>query len=126
MHESEQQVIDQPTAGSRAAQARTEPETLRRHTPAGSEAVAAAGQGAAPSSGDLTDELLRSDQWTDEMLHAAGIPVTDVPLVSVGGGIGSFVTVDHPRIPRPTPPPHPDLFNPHFPPPHHKTPTPPP
>src|SRR5216683_4533 len=98
MHESEQQVIDQPTAGSRAAQARTEPETLRRHTPAGSEAVAAAGQGAALGAGDLTDELLRSDQWTDEMLHAAGIPVTDVPLVSVGGGIGSFVTVDYLRI----------------------------
>ena len=98
MHESEQQVIDQPTAGSRAAQARTEPETLRRHTPARTEAVAAAGQGAAPGSGDLTDELLRSDQWTDEMLHAAGIPVTDVPLVSVGGGIGSFVTVDYLRI----------------------------
>src|SRR5258707_9704471 len=98
MHESEQQVIDQPTAGSRAAQARTEPETLRRHTPVASEAGAAAGQGAAPGAGDLTDELLRSDQWTDEMLHAAGIPVTDVPLVSVGGGIGSFVTVDYLRI----------------------------
>jgi hypothetical protein len=98
MHESEQQVIDQPTAGSRAAQARTEPETRRRHTPAGRDAVAAAGQGAAPGSGDLTDELLRSDQWTDEMLQAAGIPVTDMPLVSVGGGIGSFVTVDYLRI----------------------------
>src|SRR5262245_8255210 len=96
MHESEQQVIDQPTVGS--AQARTEQETVQRHTPAGHDQAAVAGQGAAPGAGDLTDELLRSDHWTDEMLHAAGIPVTDVPLVSVGGGIGSFVTVDYLRI----------------------------
>ena len=32
------------------------------------------------------------------MVAAAGIPVTDVPFVSVGGGIGSFVTVDYLRI----------------------------
>lgn len=98
MHESEQQVIEQPTAGSAAAQARTEPETVQRQVPAGNEAVATAEPGAAPGSGDLTDELLGSDQWTDEMLHAAGIPVTDVPLVTIGGGIGSFVTVDYLRI----------------------------
>src|SRR5258706_9606876 len=98
MHESEQQFVDQPTAGSRAAQARTEPETLQRHRPAGSEAVAAAGQGAAPGSGDLTDELLRSDQWTDQMLQAAGIPVTDVPLVSVGGGVGSCGPLPYPPV----------------------------
>jgi hypothetical protein len=88
MHESEQRVIDQPTVR----------ETVQRQKPAGNEAVAAAGQGAVLGSGDLTDELLRSDQWTDEMLRTAGIPVTDVPLVSVGGGIGSFVTVDYLRI----------------------------
>src|ERR1017187_4333954 len=48
--------------------------------------------------GDLTDELLRSDQWPDARLQAAGIPVLDAPFVSVGGGIGSFVTVDYLRI----------------------------
>ncbi len=48
--------------------------------------------------GDLTDQLLTSDWWIDEMVEAAGIPVVDVPLVSVGGGIGSFVTVDYLRI----------------------------
>jgi len=37
--------------------------------------------------GDLTEELLSSDSWTDAMVEAAGIPVVDVPLVSVGGGI---------------------------------------
>jgi hypothetical protein len=48
--------------------------------------------------GDLTDELLAADWWTDAMVAAAGIPVVDVPLVSLGGGIGSFVTVDYLRI----------------------------
>jgi hypothetical protein len=32
------------------------------------------------------------------MVAAAGIPIVDVPLVSVGGGMGSFVTVDYLRI----------------------------
>jgi len=50
------------------------------------------------SSGDLTTELLTRDFWTDGMLARAGIPVVDVPFVSVGGGIGSFVTVDYLRI----------------------------
>ena len=48
--------------------------------------------------GDLTEELVASDSWTDTMVGAAGIPVVDVPLVTVGGGIGSFVTVDYLRI----------------------------
>jgi hypothetical protein len=56
------------------------------------------GQAPAAEAGDLTDELIRSDQWTDDMVRAAGIPVTDVPFVTVGGGIGSFVTVDYLRI----------------------------
>ena len=51
-----------------------------------------------PGAGDLTEELLAGDWWTDDMVAAAGIPVTDVPFVSVGGGIGSFVTVDYLRI----------------------------
>jgi hypothetical protein len=49
-------------------------------------------------SGDLTEELLTTDVWPDAMVAAAGIPIVDVPLVSVGGGMGSFVTVDYLRI----------------------------
>ena len=48
--------------------------------------------------GDLTEQLLTTDFWTDEMVAGAGIPVVDVPFVTVGGGIGSFVTVDYLRI----------------------------
>lgn len=48
--------------------------------------------------GDLSQELLSRDIWSDEMVARAGIPVVDVPLVSVGGGIGSFVLVDYLRI----------------------------
>ncbi|WP_444948570.1 hypothetical protein [Micromonospora ureilytica] len=50
------------------------------------------------AAGDLNSELLASDVWADEMLAGAGIPVVDVPFVTVGGGIGSFVTVDYLRI----------------------------
>ena len=32
------------------------------------------------------------------MVSGAGIPIVDVPFVTVGGGIGSFVTVDYLRI----------------------------
>src|SRR5581483_10297803 len=48
--------------------------------------------------GDLTDELITTDWWSDQLVQAAGIPIHDVPFVSVGGGIGSFVTVDYLRI----------------------------
>ena len=48
--------------------------------------------------GDLTDDLLRTDWWTDAMLARADIPVVDIPFVTIGGGIGSFVTVDYLRI----------------------------
>lgn len=48
--------------------------------------------------GDLNDQLIATDVWSDEMVAAAGIPVVDVPLVSVGGGIGSFVLANHLRI----------------------------
>jgi hypothetical protein len=44
------------------------------------------------------DRLEDQDLWTDEMVAAAGIPTLDVPFVSVGGGIGSFVTVDYLRV----------------------------
>ncbi|WP_232662487.1 hypothetical protein [Pseudonocardia sp. TRM90224] len=52
----------------------------------------------APQRGDLTQELLETDWWSDDAVARAGIPVVDVPFVSVGGGIGSFVTVDYLRI----------------------------
>lgn len=48
--------------------------------------------------GDITDQLLTTDIWTDELVASAGIPVVDTPLVSVGGGVGSFVLTDTLRI----------------------------
>jgi hypothetical protein len=51
-----------------------------------------------PTRGDLTPELLQTSQWTDELVGAAGIPVHDIPFVTVGGGIGSFVTLDYLRV----------------------------
>src|ERR1041385_8025612 len=50
------------------------------------------------STGDLTPELIDTPFWTDTMVSEAGIPIYDVPFVSVGGGMGSFVTVDYLRI----------------------------
>ncbi len=74
----------------------SQPATIMRERPAA--LATPPEQGAPPGSGDLTDELLRTDYWTDAMVAAAGIPVQDVPFVSVGGGIGSFVTVDYLRV----------------------------
>ena len=48
--------------------------------------------------GDLTPELIESPFWSDAMVQAADIPIHDIPFVTVGGGIGSFVTVDYLRI----------------------------
>ncbi len=48
--------------------------------------------------GDLRKELLTAEWWTDARVAAAGVPVVNVPFVTVGGGIGSFVTVDYLRI----------------------------
>src|SRR5690242_20691878 len=64
----------------------------------GASVVPDAPDGGAPRRGDLTPELVATDWWTDQHLAAAGIPVVDVPFVSIGGGIGSFVTVDYLRI----------------------------
>jgi hypothetical protein len=50
------------------------------------------------AAGDLNETLIATDQWTDSMVAEAGIPVVDVPFVTVGGGIGSFVTVDLLRV----------------------------
>ena len=51
-----------------------------------------------PVPGDLSAGLITTSLWTDEMVAAAGIPIIDVPFVTFGGGIGSFVTVDYLRI----------------------------
>jgi len=51
-----------------------------------------------PGQGDLTQALLDNAIWSDALVAEAGIPVHDVPLVTVGGGIGSFVLVDYLRI----------------------------
>lgn len=48
--------------------------------------------------GDLTPELISADVWTDEAVAGAGIPLVDIPFVSVGGGLGSFAMVDTLRI----------------------------
>ncbi|TMR96751.1 hypothetical protein [Nonomuraea basaltis] len=48
--------------------------------------------------GDLTPELLHSSVWADGLVESAGIPVYDMPLVSVGGGLGSFTLVDVLRV----------------------------
>jgi len=46
----------------------------------------------------IPEEMLTSSTWDDAILSGAGIQVRDVPFVTVGGGIGSFVTVDYLRI----------------------------
>src|ERR1700722_5342610 len=79
----------------------SQPATIMRERPAPQ--ATPPDQGAPAGSGDLTDELLRSDYWTDEMVAAAGIPVQDIPFVTIGGGIGSFVTVDYLRVAGVTP-----------------------
>jgi hypothetical protein len=48
--------------------------------------------------GDLTPEMIDTPVWTDELVAKAGIPIVDVTFLTVGGGIGSFVMVDHLRI----------------------------
>lgn len=48
--------------------------------------------------GDLTPELTDASVWTDHAVQRAGIPIIDVPFVTIGGGIGSFVTFDYLRI----------------------------
>ena len=50
------------------------------------------------SAGDLTPQLLETSTWHDEIVEAAGIPIVDVPLVTVGGGLGSFALTDTLRI----------------------------
>lgn len=48
----------------------------------------------AAAPGDLTEPLIAADTWADSDVEAAGIPVRDVPFVTVGGGLGSFAMAD--------------------------------
>lgn len=48
--------------------------------------------------GLLPDELLHTSVWSDELVAGSGLPVIDMPFVTVGGGLGSFVMVDYLRI----------------------------
>ncbi|WP_285599809.1 hypothetical protein [Kineosporia sp. NBRC 101731] len=48
--------------------------------------------------GDLTPQMVETGTWSDDLVARAGIPVVDVPFVTVGGGIGSFVLVDYLRV----------------------------
>ena len=52
----------------------------------------------AAAPGDLTDALIAADTWGDGDVEAAGIPIRDVPFVTVGGGLGSFAMADLLRI----------------------------
>lgn len=57
---------------------------------------------AGPAAGGNNDERLaalrETSLWSDEAVHAAGLPVIDVPIVSIGGGLGSFALADTLRI----------------------------
>ena len=68
--------------------------------------------GPAAQPGDLNPELLAASIWTDDMVQRAGIPVVDVPFVSIGGGIGSFSLVDTLRIAGIAPEPDPGPYQP--------------
>jgi hypothetical protein len=48
--------------------------------------------------GGLTDDLLHTSVWSDDLVGASGMAVVDMPFVTVGGGLGSFVMVDYLRI----------------------------
>ncbi len=61
---------------------------------AGNQASPVAGAG----TGDVSEGLMAKAEWSDQDLIAHGIPVYDVPFVTVGGGLGSFAMVDILRI----------------------------
>ncbi len=46
----------------------------------------------------LPGELQHMSIWTDELVARSGLRVIDMPFVTVGGGLGSFVMVDYLRI----------------------------
>jgi hypothetical protein len=47
---------------------------------------------------DVPERLVTRSTWTDADVAGAGIPVLDVPLVSVGGGLGSLALADMLRM----------------------------
>ena len=51
-----------------------------------------------PMSQEAGSPLFTSSIWSDRLLAGAGMPVIPVPVVSVGGGMGSFALVDTLRI----------------------------
>ena len=51
-----------------------------------------------PTGGGLPPLLENTSVWTDEMVTNAGLAMQDYPIISVGGGMGSFITVDYLRI----------------------------
>jgi hypothetical protein len=55
-------------------------------------------QFAEPLRSALFAQMSTEAWWTDAMLAAADIPVEDVAVALVGGGIGSFVTADYLRV----------------------------
>ena len=48
--------------------------------------------------GSLSEELIATSRWSDDLLQRHGIPIVDSPLVTVGGGLGSFAMADILRI----------------------------
>lgn len=42
------------------------------------------------TTGELTTALLETSVWSDALVAQSGLPVRDVPVVSVGGGLGSL------------------------------------
>lgn len=47
---------------------------------------------------ELPEELRTQCDWTDQMVARAGVPVLDIPFVTVGGGLASFAMVTVLRI----------------------------
>lgn len=48
--------------------------------------------------GRLPEALQHTSIWSDELVARSGMRVIDMPFVTVGGGLGSFVMVDYLRI----------------------------
>ena len=51
-----------------------------------------------PMNAEVGPSRFTANLWSDRLLASAGVPVIPVPVVSVGGGMGSFALVDTLRI----------------------------
>ncbi len=60
--------------------------------------IGSAPPAASSGRGELPDWLVATPVWSDELVARAGFPIVDVPIVSVGGGLGSFALIDTLRI----------------------------